>query len=142
MKLIAHRGNFEGRSVDENSPYQIDLAITKGYDVEVDLWYDGSLLLGHDFGQYEVDWEFLVNRRNKLWIHAKNHGALEYCLVRNLHVFFHDRDHYTVTSQGIGWAYAGMPVGPRTVAVMPELVPGYTFTSAYGVCSDDLRGFQ
>jgi hypothetical protein len=39
MKLIAHRGNINGIMDSlENEPTYIDLAIQKGYDVEVDLW--------------------------------------------------------------------------------------------------------
>ena len=41
MKLIAHRGNIDGaKPLDENNPEYIDTAISKGYDVEVDVYYD------------------------------------------------------------------------------------------------------
>ena len=44
MKLIAHRGNISGiDSERENSPDYIDEAISQGYDVEIDAWYDTVL---------------------------------------------------------------------------------------------------
>ena len=47
MKLIAHRGNVNGPDpLTENTPEKIESAITAGYDVEIDIWYDeeGKLL--------------------------------------------------------------------------------------------------
>jgi hypothetical protein len=39
MKLIAHRGNIDGIQREyENRPDYIDLALSKGYDVEIDLF--------------------------------------------------------------------------------------------------------
>lgn len=39
MILISHRGNLYGENfLDENNPSYIDVAISKGYDVEVDVW--------------------------------------------------------------------------------------------------------
>lgn len=60
----------------ENSPEYILEAITHGYDVEVDVWVDenGSILLGHDRPQYNVESEFI--KHEKIWCHAKNSEAL------------------------------------------------------------------
>jgi len=80
MKIISHRGNLNGPDKEvENSPTQVDICISKGFDVEIDLWYDESeksLLLGHDLGEYKVDLEWLIKRRESLWIHCKNSDAL------------------------------------------------------------------
>lgn len=39
MKIISHRGNLNGPSPKtENTPEQIDFALKKGFDVEIDLW--------------------------------------------------------------------------------------------------------
>ena len=50
MKLISHRGNIkEPNPKMENSPSYIDIAISSGYDVEIDIRFiDGKFYLGHD----------------------------------------------------------------------------------------------
>ena len=70
MKLISHRGNTNGRLESwENEPTYIDMAISKGFDVEVDVWYaGGTLFLGHDKAQYGVDFRWFIDRILKLWI--------------------------------------------------------------------------
>ena len=41
MILISHRGNMNGiEKTKENTIEQINLALSKGYDVEVDVWYE------------------------------------------------------------------------------------------------------
>jgi len=57
MILISHRGNINGKFESyENEPTYIDLALSKGYDVEIDVWYvDGLLYLGHDKPQYGIE---------------------------------------------------------------------------------------
>jgi len=64
MRLISHRGNINGKFESyENEPNYIDLAIKKGYDVEVDIWYIGNILyLGHDKPQYEIDFRWIRDR--------------------------------------------------------------------------------
>ena len=54
MKLIAHRGNINGRDLStENTPDQITACIKQGYDVEVDIRYDNGKLLAHCDKKYE-----------------------------------------------------------------------------------------
>ena len=62
MILISHRGNTNGRFDSyENEPTYIDLAISRGYEVEIDVWFvDGMLYLGHDAPQYGINLSFLV----------------------------------------------------------------------------------
>ena len=78
MILISHRGNINGRFESyENEPNYIDLAIKKGFDVEIDIWYKDKLLwLGHDIPQYGVNIDWLKNRLPNLWIHCKNIDAM------------------------------------------------------------------
>jgi hypothetical protein len=80
MILISHRGNIDGKyESQENEPNYIDKAISKGFDVEIDVWYvDGNLLLGHDKPDYFTDFEFIKNRNSKLWIHCKNVESVIY----------------------------------------------------------------
>ena len=77
MIFIAHRGNTNGpRPEKENTQDYILDAIAKGYDVEIDVWADKKLWLGHDEPQYQVDVKFLTKHFNKLWIHCKNLEAI------------------------------------------------------------------
>lgn len=138
MKFIAHRGNFSGPSDRENHPSYIREALSRGYDVEIDLWYDGKFGLGHDKAEYQVDLNFLLNY--KYWIHCKNIGALNELMGfrGSLNFFFHESDACVLTSGGYIWVYPGGEVSGNSVAVMPEMVPGWDYSGAYAVCSDYL----
>ena len=146
MKIISHRGNLEGPEPDsENNPERIDFCISRGFDVEIDLWVDeksGKILLGHDYGDTEVDMEWLLERSNKLWIHCKNYSAL-FLLSENhekFNFFWHDKDDYNLTSRGYIWAYPGKYIGTNCVIVMPEwdneITDGFIHPSCIGICTD------
>jgi hypothetical protein len=145
MKLISHRGNINGPQKKlENHPNYIDSAIHNGFDVEIDLWYhNNTVKLGHDKGQYSVSLNYLLERKDSLWIHCKNEYALSYCMNNNLHCFFHDTDAYTLTSKGFIWAYPGSPVIANHifVAVKPEETDDSIRKDIYAVCSDYVLGF-
>ena len=140
MILIAHRGNVAGPiPALENRPQYIEDAITRGWDVEVDLWVQGGdLWLGHDRPQYSVTEEFL--RDGALWLHAKNAEALSWALLEGLHVFWHQEDSFTLTSKGYVWCYPGCVAPQRSILVMPELGRRfdirYTIPLIEGICSD------
>ena len=60
MKLIAHRGNLNGKNpFYENSPKYCQEAIDKGFDVEIDIWYTDTWWTGHHRPSYRVDTDFL-----------------------------------------------------------------------------------
>lgn len=143
MKIISHRGNLSGIEPEfENNPKRIDECIKNHFDVEIDLRYENEkLYLGHDYNQYEITYLWLRDRSQFLWIHCKNHLALEYMrdtedLVFNY--FWHQKDDYTITSQGILWAYPGQePRGEKCVMVLPELFfDNIEHVKCYGVCTD------
>ena len=144
MILIAHRGNTEGRlDSHENEPTYIDLAIKKGFDVEVDVWYkDNQLWLGHDAPQYGVDFRWLRDRQSKLWVHCKNTEAVVYLneCGHDFNYFWHQEDDVTLTSKGHIWAYPGKQPIRGSIAVMPE-IKGDDVSQCAGVCSDNLRPF-
>ena len=140
MKQIAHRGNFRGKNPErENTFAYLKEAIIAGFEVEVDVWLlDRKFYLGHDGPGEEVTIEALKFIQPHAWFHAKNHAALEELLVNRMHVFFHDRDEYTLTSRGFIWAYSGKFVGPNGIACMPEATEGFEVpANAAGVCSDN-----
>jgi hypothetical protein len=141
MILISHRGNTNGRTESwENEPTYIDLAISKGYDVEVDVWYvDNILYLGHDKPQYGIDFRWFRDRITKLWVHCKNIESLIF--FRNLqyefNYFWHETDTVTLTSLNFVWAYPGKQPIEKSIAVMPE-INNDDLTVCIGVCSDNI----
>lgn len=149
MILIAHRGNINGSNPEsENNPEYIDQAIDLGYDVEVDVWYqevDGEprLYLGHDEPQYILEFDWLHQRIDRLWIHCKNIEAMEFFTKHeyDYHFFWHEEDTVTLTSKKVIWAYPGKQPIKSSIAVMPEQ-GGDDCASCLGVCSDFVTQYQ
>ena len=120
MLKIAHRGNFEGRNAErENTMDYLRIAIRAGYDVEVDVRYDGiGFWLGHDKPTERVDIEFLT--WHEVWTHAKTIETLRVLWPHpEINVFWHDKDDFTYTSKGIKWANTGI-ITHDGIMVMPE----------------------
>ncbi len=146
MIYIAHRGLILGPDYEkENKVTTIDSALINGFDVELDLWVvDKKLYLGHDFeSTVKISLDYIKERKNNLWIHAKNSEALSFLSNLNekidLHFFWHQEDDYTLTSKNIPWIYPGREVIPNGIMVMPEMVMDVNKIfkdSARGVCSD------
>ena len=150
MILISHRGNLKGKNPSrENSPDYIGDALVAGYNVEIDVWYEGGIWhLGHDEPQYQVNMSFLMNRM--LWCHAKNIAALS--RMRSLHphvrYFWHQEDDVTLTSDRYLWTYPGKKLYPGSICVMPESTgitvdsPDLKSGNVLGVCSDYISRFD
>ncbi len=136
MILISHRGNLNGKTDDENKPKYIEKALSQGFDVEVDVWYDNNQFwLGHDKPQYKVSEEFLEHP--SLWCHAKNIQAL-YVMDKNYHIhcFWHQEDDVTLTSRGFFWTYPGKELTKKSIAVLPQKID--KTLDCYGVCTDEV----
>lgn len=146
MRLISHRGNIFGKSESfENEPNYIDNAISQGYDVEVDIWFENEKLwLGHDVPQYCVDIDWLKRNLDNLWIHCKNIDALDYFkkLDSKFNFFFHQNDDVTITSKGHFWTYPGKQLTENSIACMPELVNFQNIEVSYGICSDFISKYK
>jgi len=140
MKLIAHRGLINGPNHHiENSKMQITIALNKGFDVEVDVWYIRDCwYLGHDMPQYQTDIEFLS--QPKFWIHAKNIDALYQLTKTKLNYFWHEEDKFTLTSHGYIWTYPNNQLTEHSICVMPNWHDGELqnakIAGCYGICSD------
>ena len=145
MILISHRGNINGRfEYLENEPTYIDLAIKKGYDVEVDVWCINNIIyLGHDEPQYSVDFKWFRDRINKLWVHCKNVESV--ILFKEcgypVNYFWHENDTITLTSLTHIWAYPGKQPIKNSIAVMPE-INNDDVTNCLGVCSDLIENYK
>ena len=144
MILISHRGNVDGRLPSyENEPNYIDSAISKGYDVEVDVWYKDKILwLGHDKPDYGVDFSWFVERLPKLWIHCKNIESVVFFKEcgYDVNYFWHEEDTITLTSKNYIWAYPGKQPIKDSISVMPELFNDDT-TKCLGICSDYVSNY-
>lgn len=138
MKIIAHRGNICGRSEFENHPDQIAVALSKDFDVEIDVWaLDDKLFLGHDEPQFEINVDFLLKIADCSWIHCKNRHALErLCAFDSLNIFWHQEDDFVLTRTNHIWTYPGKPLGSRSIAVMPPDDSDPNILSAAGICTD------
>lgn len=159
MLYISHRGNTLGPiPAFENTPDYIVAAIHRGFMVEVDLWgeVDGNfrtLWLGHDRPERPVRPEFLCQHNEHLVYHCKNIQA--YAILKSIVVhpivFFHDRDDYTLTSNGWIWCYPGKPLPPMDsevsgILVLPERFESFSNIPSYrtryalsGICSDHVE---
>jgi hypothetical protein len=148
MKIIAHRGNLDGaNSLRENSLDYIDEAIQSGFDVEIDIREDDGLFLGHDDPQYHVTFDWLIRRKNKLWIHCKNVEALNFFSETSFNYFWHENDQYTLTSKSIGWVYPGKHAYKNSIIVLPEITSYFCYdyiknNKFYGICTDFCQKYK
>lgn len=145
MILISHRGNTNGKFISyENEPNYIDLAISKGFNVEIDVWYKDNLLwLGHDKPDYGINELFLKERLTDLWIHCKNVEAIIFLKNSNTpyNYFWHENDTLTLTSRGYIWALPGKQPIKGSIAVMPE-INNDNLDSVFGICSDFIEKYK
>ena len=153
MILIAHRGNYNGTNREkENSPEHIYNALNLGYFVEIDLWKtEQGLFLGHDQPVHQTNEKFLDNPN--FFVHCKNIEALSYLKTAflNCEYFWHESDHYTLTSKNNIWVYPGKKLVPGCIAVMPEIdfdgesilpsrLKGFNHSSLSDLLNDHLLG--
>jgi len=149
MIYIAHRGNTAGPKPElENSPSYIDKAISEGFYAEIDVRKGNMLdefIMGHDHGEHKLSIEWLEERREHLYIHAKDLATYTYFLSRDgWTVFWHQADDYTLTSSGYIWAYPGSSLNEKTICVMPEnvLYSKQDLEKCAGICSDHVREYK
>ena len=144
MIVISHRGNLNGINPSmENRPDYIQKAIDDHFQVEIDLWYvDEGLYLGHDEPQYEIELDWLEERKNDLWIHPKNFNALDFLTTSNLgyKYFWHNLDEYTVVSTKHIWAHNFDKLEKTDNCIVPlldkkSLILSFS-TKFYGICTD------
>lgn len=140
MILISHRGNISGPNPDrENSEKYINEALSLGYDVEIDVWGDKKIWLGHDEPQYETSISFLMNNFRNLWIHCKNLDAIDILSeFKVFNYFWHEDDDYTLTSKNFVWTYPGKRVCNKSVLVVDD-AREYSGQICFGLCSDYLK---
>jgi hypothetical protein len=143
MIHIAHRGNTHGSDpANENRPEYILDALHRGFEAEVDVWWErGKLYLGHEEPTYEISSEFLLEH-SLLWCHAKTPATLDRLLALYVNCFYIEELWMCVlTSTGYIWTSPGYELTSRSIAVMPEYSK-WTEAEvriAAGICTDDFR---
>jgi len=140
MKLISHRGNLIGSNPElENNPEYIIQAIENGFDVEIDLWYQNSkFYLGHDNPQYEIEIEWILNLKDKLWVHCKNTDCIDKIYGMDINYFWHDKDLTTITNKGFLWSLPNVFL-KNGITVCNEFVE---IPEVFGVCTDNPIKFR
>ena len=140
MILISHRGNVDGVAIEkENTKSHIQQAIDLGYDVEVDIRYEkDNFLFGHDYGQYDVDLQWLLDRKDKLWVHCKDFKSLSELINTKMRIFYHQNEDYTIISDGHIWAHNLTNVDDKCIIPLlnKKELKNWKRTDVYGICSD------
>lgn len=136
MRFIAHRGNLNGSDkTTENTIDAIKQAISCWFDCEIDVWViEDEVWLGHDSPDTKITTEFLDEYKDNLWVHCKN----IYALVKfkdTYNCFFHDKDEYTLTSNGTIWGNINSPLQKNGIQVMPEMSNSFSW-DCLGICTD------
>lgn len=139
--IISHRGNLNGpNSCLENSFNDLKRILEYyGFGVEVDIWCMGSeFYTGHDEPKYHLSdsqFEYLLNSKDILF-HAKNLEALEQLLIGKPHVFWHQRDDFTLSSRNFIITYPGQPLTYNSIVMHPERYTLTALKSVYAICTD------
>ena len=147
MILISHRGNINGRQPNlENLPEYIDSALELGYDVEIDIWADkeNNLSLGHDYAQYPVEINWLLDRKEHLWIHCKNFLSLARLINTNLRIFYHqDENHTIIGNTKAIWSHDIDDANHQSIIPLIDIDSVNSFKNFnqkyYGICSDFIK---
>ena len=148
MKLISHRGNIDGLNPSmENSPEYITEAIDAGYDVEIDVWsIDHELYLGHDNPQYPVKLDWLSERRDSLWIHAKNFEALDSLIDKKVRVFYHTSEEQTIINNcNLIWSHNLNTLSGKSIIPLLSIQDSMKcvqYNDVYGICSDFIESVK
>jgi len=141
MIFISHRGNLNGvKKESENNPDYVDVALSNGFNVEVDVWYfKDNFYLGHDNGEYKVNPNYLKN--SMIWCHAKNIAAMVELKKNNSIYFWHQKDDVTLTSNGYFWTFPGKKLCKNSICVLPEIT-NYKNLNCAGICSDFIEKYK
>jgi len=108
------------------------------------------IVLGHNnfnflFISFRVSFpikiEWLQERNHKLWIHCKNHKALETLYGSEFHYFWHHDDDVTLTSRGIIWAHPKIQPLKNSIAVLPDNYD-WDLNNCMGICSDYIKKYE
>ena len=144
MKIISHRGNLAGPNlINENTHDYIDIALKKGFDVEIDLWkINQKYFLGHDKPEKQVELSWLEERKKYLWIHTKNIRSFESLIkLDNGFIFFYySKEPIVLVSNGIIWTHEPKQIKVYKLCIIPlinkdEIIENENY-KWHGICTD------
>jgi len=147
MKYISHRGNYSGSIPErENKPSYIDTALSMGFDVEIDIRYlKGNYYLGHDFPETIVTENWIITRKNNLWIHCKNiEAAVQLSKIgQKINYFCHSSDDFVIISNEYIWVH-NLSCELNKKCIIPLLnedsIKSYrNYDNVYAICTDFLN---
>lgn len=141
MIQISHRGNTNGPNPQlENHPDYLLEAVSKGFDIEVDIWLkNNNMYLGHDEPKYLISPEFFYKVRDHAWFHCKNLDILNHLIVFHptSRFFWHQEDDFTLTSNNYIWTYPGKSLSNRSIIVYLGEHKDLDFVpEPFAICSD------
>jgi len=140
MILISHRGNIDSVNLDkENTKSYIQKAIDLGYDVEIDIRYiNGKFWLGHANPIYGIEFNWLLKRKENLWIHCKDFVALSKLIKTDLRIFYHLQEDYTIISDKHIWAHNLKNINDECIIPLigKNDILKWKPVPVYGICSD------
>ncbi len=141
MIYISHRGNLNGPDPkNENTLKSIEECINKGFQVEVDVWFENNYFyLGHDSPNIKLNSELFKN--DNIWFHLKNTNAMqEINKYSPKNFFWHENDICTLTSSGKIWLFPKNYINsPKAIFVLPELSKNkmeFNKYECFGICTD------
>jgi hypothetical protein len=139
MIYIAHRGNLYGPEPDEeNRISYLRRGLVGGFMVEADVRFvDGEWWTGHDEPIDEIPKEMLTNQ-SILW-HAKTRETAEAIIGNDslrdfMHWFWHEDDHFCLTSRG--WLLSHALREPVSNCIQVSLTSDEPADGVMGICSD------
>ena len=141
MKIISHRGNLNGPNLHlENSIEYIQNAINMNFIVEIDVRFqNNNLYLGHDFPQYLIDKQWIIDRSNRLLLHTKDSYALEYIIdlnIPNIVFFSHQNDDFSFISNGYIWTHNINYITSKSIIPLINEYDSILYENCYGICTD------
>lgn len=147
MILISHRGNTSDIITSkENTTSYIDQTINLGYHVEIDVRFiDNKIFLGHDTPDEEISLDWLLSRKNVLWIHTKNFAALSYLIDFDLKVFYHQKENHTIINNcNIIWSHELKETNEKSIIPLLSKndIEKYDGKKVFGICSDFVSFFR
>ncbi len=139
MIIISHRANLTGKnSTLENHPNSIFKALSQKFFVEIDVWViKCKLKLGHDEPTYDVEKDFLIKNKSKLFLHAKNHEAFIFLKNLDLNVFWHQNDDIVLTNWGFIWTFPNKVTLKNRIEVVLNPEKFSELPDCYGICTDN-----
>jgi hypothetical protein len=141
MLFISNRGNLYDKLPDQENVFSyVTEAISQNIDVKIDLWVkDGQYLLGNDEPKHQIDFSFLVNYGNNLWVQCRNKEALSKLQNFKLYLnFFWDEGNkdFIVTSRGDVISLNKENILPTSIYFLGE--NDYKKEKCTGICSDKI----